>query len=91
VPVHDQFGGLAAAISVVVESARAKPRVLARMLADASTEITRRLAAQSGQHMIGPRQSGQPLAGYARASARPRGGGFAPAADPMSARVGTPA
>ena len=91
VPVHDPFGGLAAAISVVVESARAKPRVLARMLADASTEITRRLAAQSGQRVIGPRQSGQPLPGYARASTRPRGGGFAPVADAMSARVSAPA
>ena len=91
VPVHDPFGGLAAAISVVVESARAKPRVLARMLADASTEITRRLAAQSGQRVIGPRQSGQPLAGYARASAQPRGAGCAPVASAMSARVSAPA
>jgi DNA-binding IclR family transcriptional regulator len=65
VPVHDPFGGLAAAISVVVESARAKPQVLARMLTDASGEITRRLAAQSGQRLGG--------AGYRR-------GGFAPAA-----------
>jgi DNA-binding IclR family transcriptional regulator len=64
VPVHDPFGGLAAAISVVVESARAKPQVLARMLTDASGEITRRLAAQSGQRLG---------AGYRR-------GGFAPAA-----------
>jgi DNA-binding IclR family transcriptional regulator len=63
VPVHDPFGGLAAAISVVVETARAKPQVLARMLINASTEITRRLAAQSGQRSIGQLQSGQPLAG----------------------------
>ena len=91
VPVHDPFGGLAAAISVVVESAQAKPQVLARMLTDASAEITRRLAAQSGQRMIGPRQSGQRLAGHGRASARPRGGGLAPVASAMSARVSAPA
>jgi DNA-binding IclR family transcriptional regulator len=49
VPVYDPFGDLAAAISVVVEAARAKPQVLVSMLADASGEITRRLAAQSGR------------------------------------------
>ena len=54
VPVHDPFGGLPAAISVVVESARAKPRVLARMLAEASAEITRRLAAQSQRTGLTP-------------------------------------
>ena len=57
VPVHDPFGGLAAAISVVVESARAKPRVLARMLAEASAEITRRLAAQMRGRPVPPRWS----------------------------------
>ncbi len=65
VPVHDPYGGLAAAISVVVEAARAKPQVLARMLTEASGEITRRLAAQTGQRLGG--------AGYRR-------GGFAPVA-----------
>jgi DNA-binding IclR family transcriptional regulator len=91
VPVHDPFGGLAAAISVVVESAQAKPQVLVRMLTDASTKITRRLAAQSGQRMIGQGQPGQRLAGHGRASARQRGGGFAPVASAMSARVSAPA
>jgi transcriptional regulator of acetoin/glycerol metabolism len=76
VPVRDPFGGLAAAISVVVESARAKPQVLARMLTDASTEITRRLAKQSGQRL-----------GAGGAYAR---GGFAPAAPAMSGRVSAP-
>jgi DNA-binding IclR family transcriptional regulator len=52
VPVYDPFGDLAAAISVVVEAARAKPQVLVSMLADASGEITRRLAAQSGQRLV---------------------------------------
>jgi len=76
VPVRDPFGGLAAAISVVVESARAKPQVLARMLTDASTEITRRLATQSGQRLV--------------RTAHPRSG-FAPAAPAMSGRVSAPA
>src|SRR5215475_3705519 len=49
VPVYDPFGDLAAAISVVVEAARAKPQVLVSMLTDASGEITRRLVAQSGR------------------------------------------
>jgi DNA-binding IclR family transcriptional regulator len=52
VPVYDPFGDLAAAISVVVEAARAKPQVLVSMLGDASGEITRRLAAQSGQRLV---------------------------------------
>jgi DNA-binding IclR family transcriptional regulator len=52
VPVDDPFGDLAAAISVVVEAARAKPQVLVSMLAEASGEITRRLAAQSGQRLV---------------------------------------
>ncbi len=51
VPVYDQFGGVAAAISVVVETERAKPRVLANMLTVASGAITRRLAPQSGQRL----------------------------------------
>jgi DNA-binding IclR family transcriptional regulator len=76
VPVRDPFGGLAAAISVVVESARAKPQVLARMLTDASAEITRRLAMQSGQRLV--------------RTAQPRSG-FAPAAPAMSGRVSAPA
>lgn len=49
VPVHDPLGGLVAAVSVVVEATRAKPRALASLLGDASAEITRRLAAQSRQ------------------------------------------
>jgi DNA-binding IclR family transcriptional regulator len=52
VPVYDPFGDLAAAISVVVEAARAKPQILVSMLGDASGEITRRLAAQSGQRLV---------------------------------------
>jgi DNA-binding IclR family transcriptional regulator len=51
VPVYDQFGGVAAAISVVVETERAKPRVLANMLTVASGAITRRLAPHSGQRL----------------------------------------
>jgi DNA-binding IclR family transcriptional regulator len=58
VPVHDPFGGVAAAISVVVEAARARPQVLANMLTDASTEITRRLAAQSGHQGTAQRRVG---------------------------------
>lgn len=46
VPVRDPAGDVVAGISVVVETARARPRVLAGMLAAASAEITRRLAAQ---------------------------------------------
>ncbi|HTA04528.1 MAG TPA: IclR family transcriptional regulator [Streptosporangiaceae bacterium] len=75
VPVHDPFGGLAAAISVVVEAARARPQALARMLTDASTEITRRLATQSEQ----------PLASRAH-----RHTGFAPVAPATSGRVSAP-
>jgi DNA-binding IclR family transcriptional regulator len=69
VPVYDPFGDLAAAISVVVEAARAKPQVLVSMLADASGEITRRLAAQSGQRLVRavPRVRG--LAGSVTATA----------------------
>ncbi len=76
VPVHDPFGGLAAAISVVVEAARARPQALARMLTDASTEITRRLARQSEQRLA--------------SGAHPRSG-FAPVAPATSARVSAPA
>jgi DNA-binding IclR family transcriptional regulator len=75
VPVHDPFGGLAAAISVVVEAARARPQALARMLTDASTEITRRLATQSGQRL---------------ASGAHRHTGFAPVAPATSGRVSAP-
>jgi|SRR5580658_7431564 DNA-binding IclR family transcriptional regulator len=76
VPVHDPFGGVAAAISVVVESARAKPQVLARMLTDASTEITRRLAAQSEQRL---------------ARTAHRRTGYAPVAPATSGRLSAPA
>jgi DNA-binding IclR family transcriptional regulator len=75
VPVHDPFGGLAAAISVVVEAARARPQALARMLTDASTEITRRLAMQSEQRLARTAQ---------------RRGGFAPAAPTTSGRLSAP-
>jgi DNA-binding IclR family transcriptional regulator len=59
VPVRDPFGNLAAAISVVVEAARAKPQVLASMLVDASADITRRMAAQSGHKVTAQRLAGQ--------------------------------
>jgi DNA-binding IclR family transcriptional regulator len=75
VPVHDPFGGLAAAISVVVEAARARPQALARMLTDASTEITRRLATQSEQRLV---------------SGAHRHTGFAPVAPATSGRVSAP-
>lgn len=51
VPVYDQFGGVAAAISVVVEAERAQPQALAGMLLGASTAITRMLAPHSGQRL----------------------------------------
>ena len=76
VPVHDPFGGLAAAISVVVEAARARPQALARLLTDTSTEITRRLATQSEQRL---------------ARTVHRRNGFAPVAPAMTSRVSTPA
>jgi DNA-binding IclR family transcriptional regulator len=50
-PVYDQFGGVAAAISVVVETERARPLVLANMLTVASRAITRSLAPQPGQRL----------------------------------------
>lgn len=46
VPVLDPFGKVTAAVSVVVETARARPRVLTSLLLEASAEITRRMAAQ---------------------------------------------
>ena len=76
VPVYYPFGGLAAAISIVVETARAKPPVLARMLADASADITRRLAMQSEQRL---------------ARTAHRRSGFAPVAPVLSGRVSAPA
>jgi DNA-binding IclR family transcriptional regulator len=91
VPVHDRFGCLAAAISVVVEAARAKPQVLVSMLTDASGEITRRLAAQSGQRMTGRWPSGPRPSGYGPAGAGQRGGGCAPVAGAMPARANSPA
>ena len=51
VPVYDQFGEVAAAISVVVEAERAKPLVLANMLTVASGAITRGLAPHPGQRL----------------------------------------
>jgi DNA-binding IclR family transcriptional regulator len=51
VPVHDPFGGMTAAISVVVEAARARPQALASLLTEASGEITRRLAAPPEQSL----------------------------------------
>ncbi len=81
VPVHDPFGGLAAAISVVVEADRARPQALASLLTDAAGEITRRLAAQPEQW----------LARQRLASTTQRQGGFAPAAGALPSRVGAPA
>lgn len=82
VPVYDPFGCLSAALSVVVEAARAKPQALASLLTEASAEITRRLAAQSDQRFARHRIAG-PL---------PRRGGFAPpVASAVSGRVGAPA
>jgi DNA-binding IclR family transcriptional regulator len=51
VPVYDQLGGVAAAISVVVEAERAQPLVLANMLTGASSAITRRLAPEPGTRL----------------------------------------
>lgn len=51
VPVRDQAGNVTAAVNVVVEASRARPRVLARMLLDASAEITRRLSPQPGRQV----------------------------------------
>jgi len=71
VPVYDQVGALAAAISVVLEANRARPRVMASLLTSASAEITRRLTAQAQR-------------GVARTAHRP--GGFAPVAAVVSPR-----
>ena len=80
VPVYDQFGGVAAAISVVVEAERARPLVLANMLTVASGAITRVLAPQPGQRL-------------AAAARRRPGGAPVAAAMPaaMAGRVGAPA
>jgi DNA-binding IclR family transcriptional regulator len=84
VPVHDPFGRLVAAVSVVVEATRAKPRVLANMLARTSGEITRRLEApQARRGVPGP-------SGSARTAPR-SGGGLAPVAAEISGRVSAPA
>jgi DNA-binding IclR family transcriptional regulator len=65
VPVYDQLGGVAAAISVVVETERCQPQVLANMLTGASSAITRRLAPQPGARLAAAarRRPGRPLAG----------------------------
>jgi DNA-binding IclR family transcriptional regulator len=76
VPVYDQFGAVAAAISVVVETERARPQMLANMLTVASTGITHRLAPQPGQRLA------------AAARRRP---GSTPVAAAVSGRVGAPA
>jgi DNA-binding IclR family transcriptional regulator len=81
VPVYDPVGGIAAAISVVVEAARARPQALAGLLSEASGDITRRLAAQPEQWLARQR-----LLGTGQ-----RRGGFAPAASTMDSRVGAPA
>lgn len=44
-PVRDPSGAVIAAVSVVLETARARPRVLASLLHGASAEITRRMLA----------------------------------------------
>jgi len=71
VPVYDQFGGVAAAISVVVEADRAQPQVLAGMLLSASSGITRMLAPQTGQHLAASaqrqRRQGLPATAMSRA------------------------
>ena len=67
VPVYDQLGGVAAAISVVVEAERCQPQLLANMLTGASSAITRRLAPQPGARLAANarRRLGRPLAGAA--------------------------
>jgi DNA-binding IclR family transcriptional regulator len=71
VPVYDQFGTVAAAISVVVEAERAQPQVLAGMLLSASGAITRMLAPQTGQHLAAnaqrQRRQGVPATPMSRA------------------------
>jgi DNA-binding IclR family transcriptional regulator len=81
VPIYDPFGCLSAALSVVVEAARAKPQALASLLTEASGEITRRLGTQSDQRFA-RRLAGPP----------PRRSGFAPpVATAVPGRVGAPA
>jgi DNA-binding IclR family transcriptional regulator len=80
VPVYDQLGGVAAAISVVVEAERARPLVLANMLTVASGAITRVLAPQPGQRLAAAarrRPGSAPVTGATSAE--------------MSGRVGAPA
>jgi DNA-binding IclR family transcriptional regulator len=72
VPVYDQFGGVAAAISVVVEADRAKPLALANLLTVASGAITRQLAPQPGHRL---------------AAAARRGPGYAPVAATGGRRI----
>jgi DNA-binding IclR family transcriptional regulator len=48
-PVRDPRGNVVAAVSVVLETARARPRVLAGLLNAASAEITRRMATPSAR------------------------------------------
>ena len=74
VPVYDQFGEVAAAISVVVEAERAKPLVLANMLTVASGAITRGLAPQSGQRLAAAARR-YPGCAPATAGVREDGGG----------------
>jgi DNA-binding IclR family transcriptional regulator len=72
VPVYDQFGEVAAAISVVVEAERAKPLALANMLTVASGAITRGLAPQPGPRLAA---AARRYPGCAPATAGVRGGG----------------
>jgi DNA-binding IclR family transcriptional regulator len=67
VPVYDQLGGVAAAISIVVEAERCHPQALANILTGASSAITRRLAPQPGARLAANarRRPGHPLAGAA--------------------------
>jgi DNA-binding IclR family transcriptional regulator len=80
VPVYDQLGGVAAAISVVVEAERARPLVLANMLTVASGAITHRLAPQPGARLA--------AAARRRPGSTPATGALSAA---MSGRVGAPA
>jgi DNA-binding IclR family transcriptional regulator len=76
VPVYDQFGDVAAAISVVMETERARPQVLANMLACASSAITRRLAPQPGQRLAAAarRRPGSAPVAHATATGEWEGG-----------------
>ncbi len=75
VPVYDQFGGVAAAISVVVETERARPLVLANMLTVASGAITRSLAPQPGQRLAAAARRRPGSASVAAAAMRGDAGG----------------